>query len=262
MRIASLQLIAYGPFKGLELDLGAPGLHVVFGPNEAGKSTTLRAITGLLYGIERNTPDAHAHKGGELRIGGVLVGPDGGRCSVVRRKGNANTLLDPSGQAIDEVVLLRLLRGVSEETFRHAFGLDQEALKLGAEALLAGKGDLGESLFDASVGGGGEVQRLLAELEQEADRIYRPRATALPLNEALRALSDANKLVKERQSLPEAYVAQQRALDEARARRVEVGKRKGELTHERAQLDRARRRAPLERRREAATRALAELAGV
>jgi len=38
----------------------------------------------------------------------------------------------------------------------------------GARALLEGKGDLGESLFDAGVGGGGEVQRLVAELAAES----------------------------------------------------------------------------------------------
>ena len=48
MRIAKLDLLAYGPFRGLELDLSAPGVHVVFGRNEAGKSTTLRAISGLV----------------------------------------------------------------------------------------------------------------------------------------------------------------------------------------------------------------------
>ena len=34
MRIAKLDLLAYGPFRGLDLDLSAPGVHVVFGRNE------------------------------------------------------------------------------------------------------------------------------------------------------------------------------------------------------------------------------------
>ena len=156
MRIARLDLIAYGPFRGLELDLSAPGLHMVFGRNEAGKSTTLRAITGLLYGIDVRTPDAHLHKPSELRVGGTLEGDDGAgtqssslaalprRIKVVRRKGIAkgapNTLLDERGQALDEAVMQRLLRGVSEETFGHAFGLDHDTLAAGAKALLEGRG--------------------------------------------------------------------------------------------------------------------------
>ena len=66
-----------GRFAGSRSTSPRPGLHVVLGRNEAGKSTTLRAITGLLYGIDTKTPDAHVHKFGDLRIGGVL--DDGAR---------------------------------------------------------------------------------------------------------------------------------------------------------------------------------------
>lgn len=248
MRLAKLELLAYGPFRGLALDLEAPGLHVVFGRNEAGKSTTLRAITGLLYGIERSTRDAHVHKPTELRIGGVLASDDGARVHLVRRKGNANTLLDPKGDVVSEDVMTRLLRGISEETFRHAFGLDHDTLRRGAEALLAGKGDLGESLFDASVGGGGEVQRLLERLEKEADGIYRPRGQSLPLNDAIKAFTEAQKTIKERQSSPEASQKQEEHLAALRASLAAKQADRREVAARRAKLDAAMRRAPLERK--------------
>lgn len=251
MRIDQLELLAYGHFQGHKLDLGPNGLHVVFGRNEAGKSTTLRAITGLLYGIAAQTRDDHVHEKKDLRIGGVLLGENGERLRVVRRKGNANTLLNDQGQPIDETPLLRMLGGVSQETFRQAFGLDHEALARGAEALLQGRGDLGESLFDASVGGGGEVQRLLGELTKEAEDIYKPRGSTLPLNEALKSFAEAQKQIKERQSLPEAFVTQQRALEETEARRMEASRRRAGLATRRAQLERARSRVPLEQKRAA-----------
>jgi uncharacterized protein YhaN len=260
MRIAQLQLIAYGPFRGLELDLSAPGIHVVFGRNEAGKSTTLRAITGLLYGIDTRTLDAHVHKPAELRIGGTLIGDDGARVRVVRRKGvskgGANTLLDERGQAIDEAVLQRLLRGVSEETFRHAFGLDHDTLQLGAKALLDGRGDVGGSLFDASVGGGGDARRVLAQLTEEADKLYKPRASAPPLNAALKELAEAQKAIKDKQSLPDAFVSQEKEIEEARKRRDELAVRRTELATRKAHIVRARHRVPLERRRALAMAAL------
>ena len=266
MRIARLQLIAYGPFRGLDLDLSAPGMHVVFGRNEAGKSTTLRAISGLLYGIDTRTPDAHVHKPGELRIGGTLVGDDGSQVRVVRRKGvskgGPNTLLDERGGALDEATVQKLLRGVSEETFRHAFGLDHDMLQLGAKALLEGRGDIGGSLFDASVGGGGDARRLLAHLTDEADRLYKPRATAPTLNAALKELEAAKNAIKERQSLPEAYTKQRDALDEAKMRRDEHVVRRTELTTKRAHLARASRRVPLERKRAQLAALVASLGGV
>ena len=50
MKILRLDLIACGPFSGMSLDLsnGNEGLQLIYGPNEAGKSSALRAIGYLL----------------------------------------------------------------------------------------------------------------------------------------------------------------------------------------------------------------------
>ena len=49
MRLDRLDLVAYGPFTNVSIDFDqAAGLHVVFGPNEAGKSTALDALSDLL----------------------------------------------------------------------------------------------------------------------------------------------------------------------------------------------------------------------
>ena len=63
MKILKLNLTAFGPFTDAQLDLskGNQGLHVIYGPNEAGKSSSLRAITDLLYGIPARTPDNFIH---------------------------------------------------------------------------------------------------------------------------------------------------------------------------------------------------------
>ena len=53
MRLKELHLLKYGSFDGqvLRFQSTRPGLHVVFGHNEAGKSTALRALKALLFGI-------------------------------------------------------------------------------------------------------------------------------------------------------------------------------------------------------------------
>jgi uncharacterized protein YhaN len=263
MYFARLSLLAFGPFQGLELDFEAPGLHVVFGRNEAGKSTTLRALTALLYGIEPRTQDAHTHKPADLRVGGVLVSADGTRLSAVRRKGvskgGANTLLDAQGKALDESVMRRLLHGVPEETFRHAFGLDHDTLAEGAKALLEGQGDVAGSLFDASVGGGVDARRLLAELEAEVDAIYKPRGSTQPFNVALKAFSDGQKKVREKERLPTAFVQQEAALEKGRKQHADLTLRRSELVRRRAVVDAARRRLPLLRRRKEAEATLVGL---
>ncbi|MHB1185456.1 MAG: AAA family ATPase, partial [Desulfobulbia bacterium] len=71
MRIARLELKAFGPFTDRTLELG-PGLHIVYGPNEAGKSSTLRALKAWLFGFDHQTPDNFLHANDQLLVGGCL----------------------------------------------------------------------------------------------------------------------------------------------------------------------------------------------
>jgi len=63
VRFLSLDLLAFGPFADEHLDLSAGdyGLHVIYGPNEAGKSTCLRALSQLLYGFDHRSSDNFVH---------------------------------------------------------------------------------------------------------------------------------------------------------------------------------------------------------
>jgi energy-coupling factor transporter ATP-binding protein EcfA2 len=71
VRIDSIDLIRFGHFANREIEfpLQNPDYHLVYGDNEAGKSTLLRGISGLLFGIPTRTPDAHSCKSSELRVG-------------------------------------------------------------------------------------------------------------------------------------------------------------------------------------------------
>ena len=94
MRFLELQLLRFGHFHDTRLDFANDvGLHVIFGANEAGKSTTLRAVSGLLFGIPENTSDHHQYDRRELRIGARLRNQHGDELHIVRRKGRQNTLL-------------------------------------------------------------------------------------------------------------------------------------------------------------------------
>lgn len=74
MRISELKLVRYGKFtdRSLELPLKDRDIHIIVGPNEAGKSTVRTAIGDWLFGIPMRTPLAFLHPMPELRIGGVI----------------------------------------------------------------------------------------------------------------------------------------------------------------------------------------------
>ena len=172
-------MIAYGPFTDWSVDLskGAEGLHLIYGPNEAGKSAALRGLKALLFGIDERTTDDFLHGYKKLLIAGTLLRSSSGTIDIVRRKGRTKTLLAPDNSVIDEHILQGFLGGVSLETFSRMFGLNHEELKLGGKEIVNGKGDVGQSLFMAALGGQ-SIQQILGPMEEEAGKLFAPHASA------------------------------------------------------------------------------------
>ena len=171
MRLRRLDLIRYGRFTAAELDLptGEPDLHIVLGPNEAGKSTVRSAAGDLLFGIPSRSPLNFVHDYGSMRIGAVLERP-GEVLEVRRRKGNRDTLLAADDTRIPsgEQVLRPFLHGADRRFFERMFSLDHLRLREGGREILQGDADdAGQKLFAAGSGIQG-LQRRLSDLDDDA----------------------------------------------------------------------------------------------
>jgi uncharacterized protein YhaN len=202
MRLLNLDLIAYGKFTDYRIDFPEKnGLHVIYGPNEAGKSTCIRALRNLLYGIPANTFDSFYHEGKRLRLGGTLLGPGGKKLTVIRRKGLKSTLADLGGQPIPEDEWQDFLGGIDRDTFVRVFGLNREELVAGGLAILEGRGGVGESLFAAGLGGA-DLKRVLETLEAEAGELFKPTGSNPRLNAEAKAFKDLKASIRERSLLP------------------------------------------------------------
>jgi uncharacterized protein YhaN len=220
VKFLELSLKAFGPFTDLSLDLGDidNGIHVLYGQNEAGKSTTLRAVMGLLYGISNKTKDAHSHSMPKLRIGAQIVSEDGRQLSFTRRKGLRNTVLDSAEKPLPDDALRSFLGTVNAELFQTVFGLSHETLQAGGMALLEGRGAVGESLFGAGLGGS-HIHRLLLQLNEHADKIYSGRASKKPVNKALSDLKKARQSIREHSLPASQWLETQNELESAQTRR-------------------------------------------
>jgi uncharacterized protein YhaN len=183
MKLLALELLAFGSFTDARLDLSGGGFHVIHGANEAGKSTAMRALTDLLFGIPNRTSDDFRHEAKKLRIGGELLAASGARLAFLRRKGNSKTLLDPCGKDLDDSALAPFLGAATRETFETIFRLDRPGLIAGGADLLEGRGNLAQSLFQAAAGITG-LRRALAGLEAEAGELFKPNAAKPRVNRA------------------------------------------------------------------------------
>ncbi|MEA3275148.1 MAG: AAA family ATPase [Pseudomonadota bacterium] len=221
MRFERLAVPAFGPFTRfvLELPTGGSDFHLIYGPNEAGKSSLLRAIRDLLYGIHGQTPDNFLHDYKDLRIAGTILNSAGQRLSIQRRKGNRNTLLDETGNVLPDETLAGFLGVVDRGFFSSIFGLGADELRRGAEALLHGQGELGQALFSASLAGT-PVHRILEALDAEARTLFDGRARInVSIRPAVSAYEESQRQSRAALVRPEAWEETLKALADAREAR-------------------------------------------
>jgi uncharacterized protein YhaN len=267
MKLRSLDLRAYGSLRDVRLDFAddAPRLHIIYGPNEAGKSTALRALRGLFFGIPNNTRDAHAFKPAELRVGALLCDAAGRERYVLRRKGAKDTLRAEDDKTVlpaDEA--LWLTAGMHPSTFESQFGLTFETLHRGAEELLGSGGDLGQSLFAAAVSGG-QVRRVVEQLEAEADALFRKKGVKMPLNTAIAHFEQAKRDSRELSTRADVFEQQQSEVDSSAAACAQINLQLSALRAERAKLERVKNILPLlsrQRARQAERAALGVVANL
>ena len=241
MKIRRLDLLAFGPFTGVSLDLSAGdrGLHLIHGPNEAGKSSALRAIHDLFYGIGGQTPDDFLHDYGKLRIGAAIEGRGGGVLEFRRRKGNKNTLLAADETPLEPEALDAFLGGVDSETFRSLFGIDHRRLVEGGKEILEGRGRVGQLLFAAGSGLTG-LRAATDSIREEAEQLFKPRGQNPEINRLLGQVDDLRKQVLERQLPGEEWARHDEALRDATRRRDELSGALLERGRERGRLQRIR----------------------
>lgn len=232
MRLERLDLLAFGPFTDLSLPLGAPGVHIVCGPNEAGKSTALYALNQLFYGIDTRTVHDFVHDRRDMRLGAVVRGDDGTVVEFVRRKRAKNPLTAPDETPLDESVLSRLLGGVSRDTFSAMFALTLEGLHRGGDELLAGGGEVGEALLSAR--SDRALGALLSKLEEQRDELFRPRGQQRVINRELREYADLERTTKNAQLLARDYEQKVAVLEERQQREQELRDRLKDLRAQRS----------------------------
>lgn len=244
MRIESLRLERYGAFENRSVDLSGPGLIVIYGPNEAGKSTCLSAIRDFLYTIPHNSPlgvfgyDA-------MRIGATLSTAGGERLVLQRRKGRGKTLVDEAGVGQEDNVLTSLLGATDRDRFSELFGLDHERLRVGGERLLAADGEIGRLIVEAG-GGLRHLMGRLDDLDAEAGRLFSTRRSGdRAFYKGLDAFTDAESRLRAASLSRETYEAARKTRDQTEESLEALRAEQRTLVTDASRLDRLIRVAPV-----------------
>ena len=189
MRIREIRVEGFGGLQNRTVELHGP-MTVLYGPNEAGKSTLLHLIRAVLFGfpsrqsgLERFEPAKGGVHGGSL----VLELEPGSQVRVFRRSADAAaaggrgripsaglvTVTLPDGREGGEELLRELLGGVTAEQFRNLFAFTLTELQ--ALHTLTSE-ELGGFLHSAGLGVRASLVRETEKrLVQELESRFRPK---------------------------------------------------------------------------------------
>ena len=263
MRIDELRLIAFGPFAGQVLDFspGRHGVHVVYGRNEAGKSSALRGLRDALFGIPHLSRDNFRHDYSAMRIGFTLRGADGRLFSAIRKKGNRNTLLSTETELpLSDAGLISLVSGITREQYERMFGLDHAMLVEGGRELALMQGSVGETLFSAA-GGISSLRKLGEELDEDAGKVFLPKGQRL-LNTAITTHAELKKQLRQQQVVSRDYAEKHANLKSLQKEVAASTEQLADLRAKRDRLTRLRDSLPLVEQRRQNGAALAAYADV
>ncbi|NRQ30622.1 AAA family ATPase [Nonomuraea sp. NN258] len=213
MRVDRLDLIAFGPFSRMVLDLSAPGIHVIAGPNEAGKSTALHAFDQLFYGIDERSHYDFVHDRAALRLGALVRGSAGASLEFIRVKARKTPLRRVDGEPLDQSVLNTMLGGIDRSTFTSVFALGSAELRRGGEALARGGGDFKQAL--AAARSGGRLSDALRTIEERLGDLYKRRGQNPRINVLLAELKQAHNQVRAATLRPQEYLDRQQEVKDA-----------------------------------------------
>lgn len=243
MRLTGIVVDGFGVFRAREFRDLQPGLSVLYGPNEAGKSTLLAFIRGVLFGFPRpgrNRRPLYPPLNGGRHGGRAFLETANGRIIIEREVGGRSAVrLEHDSGSLEELSdadFQRLIGGVDDKTFRtiFAFSLDE----LSDFDVLSGE-QVRARIFAAGVGGAGpSVREVIQQMERTCGLLLKPRSREGEINRILAELSEQEQLLQRARARSEGYPALRQELAATKGMLEGLDTREAELrvaqtTHER-----------------------------
>ncbi|WP_417818085.1 AAA family ATPase [Tritonibacter scottomollicae] len=247
MRIQRLSLDRFGHFTNRQFDFGPAGdghdFHIIYGPNEAGKTTTMEAVLRLFYGFPTRESYAFKHPRKNLKISAMLDF-DGEVRNFTRLPTNNGALVDDTGTPVPEAALSAHLAGLSELDYRRLLCLDDETIERGGEEIANAEGDIGRLLFSAAAGVA-DLSSVLDGIRERADALWKKRGRTTRIAELKRALMEVEKDIKARDVTANAWKALKRDLGKAQVAEQAARTARDALNRAKARTEAQRRALPL-----------------
>lgn len=218
MEFVDIHLDGFGTFENRDVGPLRAGLNVIVGENEAGKSTLLDFIRGILYGFSDRRSPRSFHEpilGG--RHGGSITVRDahGSIWTIERHVGGTVSLNDASGAPVSQSELSNLLGHTDRKVFESifAFGLDELA-----EAERLHDDSVRDLIFSAGVAGAGrsasQAIRRIEEQRSEITKSSRAQGATNQLQSLIKARDEAIEQLRSMRARTNAFIRLQHEIRE------------------------------------------------
>lgn len=203
MRIKSLHIYHYGKFSNQTFHFSASPVQLIYGLNEAGKTTMMSFIESMLFGFPK-TKKYEPKTGGVY--GGVLEAehPEYGVVKIERTKGTAEKLrvYTEKGEVKHGDFLKQLFQGTDRALYKAIYSFDVFGLQ---EIHAFNRDKIGEFLLFSSLFGAEAVSKLDSRLAKESERLYKPNGRNPQLNQELETLKQLAAKLKQAEAEEAGY---------------------------------------------------------
>ena len=184
MKLLKAEITEFGKYRQFSFDFTG-GNQLIFGANEAGKSTLYHFIKAMLFGFpkkqkrKRDYETDHAYYGGalEIEIDGEVL-----RIERMKHlnKGKATVII--GDEIFPESYLQKRLAPLDSQLFEQVFTFDQEQLQ---QITQLDEKYLQAALLSLGITGSQQLFLQAEQEEKERNKIFTSRGRVLPLNQKL-----------------------------------------------------------------------------
>jgi uncharacterized protein YhaN len=209
MKVLTVHIYHFGVLQDCKLTLEPSHLQLLFGENEAGKTTLMDFMKCMLFGFPaRNQSKRRYEPKNGNRIGGKMTveHPRLGRWTIERVEGTKVSgdisIYDETGQHKEAAFLTDLLDGMDQSLFEGAycFGLDglQKLDKLTSE-------ELGNFLMSTAISGDRDLLEIEQAFEKKQGELFKKAGKKPVINEKMEQLKAMEQTLHEHRIRNENY---------------------------------------------------------
>ncbi|WP_010198305.1 AAA family ATPase [Bacillus sp. m3-13] len=195
MKITSLHIYGFGKLENVVIEDLSPNIQVIYGENEAGKSTVMAFIQAILFGFPaKNQQDLRYVPKKGFKYGGKLVveTDDQRKITVERVAGRSSgdvTVQDEQGNPCD---LNEVLGGLDKTMYKGIFSFNIMDIQ---NLQLIDSEQLGSYLFSSGLMGSEQLHKLSRELTKEQEERFKPNGRKPVINRLLTSLKEEEQNV-------------------------------------------------------------------